>query len=160
MKGISPIIGSVIVIALAFSLAVFLGPWMWNLATHVANQTQQSTEEQLVCQQTSYDFDTGYGNYGIKWNFSKSPAELSVKIINTGSINLYNFSFEIYIDNSTSPIRHYDVTEDTQKSLLDPLKPGESTILKANITESISGILKEVKILNQVCPSFYLSQTV
>ncbi len=154
-RGISPIISVVILIVVIFSIAATVGPWMYNIVTTTTNQTSTDVDMQLLCQNTAYDFDTDYATFGVNW--SESSNILTVKIINTGTINLYNFSFEIIL-NSTI-IRYFNATVDTQKTTANPLKPGQTTMVEAyNTTVIVGSTLNEVKILNEVCPSVYINQ--
>jgi flagellin-like protein len=157
MKGISPIISSVILIMIILMLAAFVGPWMISLTQNVAEEEGNRIDLELICRQTSYDFDSSYGNSGFTWNFTNTTGVMSTKITNTGSRNIYNFTFEVIFDtDSGKTIRtepDINVTAPTQKTKGNPVKPGQSWILDAdlaNINETWS--LSEVKILNAVCP--------
>jgi len=159
IKGISPVISAVIVVAIVFAIAALSTPWMFEITQNATNQTQIYQETSLLCQNTAYDFDTDYGTYGVSWNFSGTNDTLDVKIINTGSTNLRGFSIEILIDTTTGlDIKQLDVNSTYQRTGANPLKPGQTAILKANITQDLTGTLQEVKILNEVCPSFYVAQ--
>jgi len=156
-RGISPIIATVMLILIVTVIAATVGPWMLNLARDTTNQTSTDTDTALRCQNTAYDFDTDYATNGINWTPSQS--ELKVKITNTGTINVHNFSFEITVN--TTIINIYNLTDATQRTSETPLKPGQSAILEA---DSVSGLvgstLNSVKVLNEVCPSLYVEQDV
>ena len=157
LHGISPIISVVILIAVIFSIAAVIGPWMYDIAKSTTNQTGTDINTQLTCQNTAYDFDTDYAIFGINW--SESNNKLTAKITNTGTINLYNFSFEILLNSTV--IKYFNVNTDTQKTKANPLKPGQTAILEADNTTSLIGsTLNEVKILNEVCPSVYINQEI
>lgn len=159
MRGVSPVISAVIVVAIVFGIAALTTPWMFELAQNATNQTQAYQQTSLLCQNTAYDFDTSYGIYGVSWNFSSAPDTLDVKIINTGNTNLQGFSIEILINTTTGlDIILLDINSTYQRTGANPLKPGQTTILKANITQNLTGTLREVKVLNEVCPSFYVAQ--
>jgi FlaG/FlaF family flagellin (archaellin) len=162
MKGVSPLISAIILITITFGiLGAIIGPWMFTLTYNTTQQTTESTEQKIMCTNAGYDFDPNYGINGIYWNFLGTSDELKTRITNTGTINLYNFSFEFNINITTGlETKHFSPTPSTQKTSTNPLKPGQSTILDANITEDITGTLKEVKILNDVCPSIYIDQEV
>ena len=98
MKGISPIISSVILIMIILMLAAFVGPWMISLTQNVAEEEGNRIDLELICRQTSYDFDSSYGNSGFTWNFTNTTGVMSTKITNTGSRNIYNFTFEVIFD--------------------------------------------------------------
>jgi FlaG/FlaF family flagellin (archaellin) len=160
-KATSPLISAVVLIAIIFAIAALISPWMFDLATDVSNQTGSYTEQQIKCQSTAYDFDTSFGEYGINWNFSSTPDLIETKISNTGSMSLWGFSFEIESNEASGiVIKHYGVNSTYKKTESDPLKPGQSMILKANITENLNGSLREVKILNSICPSISIKQDI
>ena len=161
MKAVSPIISAVLVVAIIFGIAAMTTPWMFGVTEEMTNKTQESQQLQLICQNTAYDFDSNYGTYGANWNLTTTDDTLDVKIINTGSVNVYNFSIEIVLNTTTElEIEHISINESYQKTGANPLRPGQSAILKANITKDLTGTMQEVKVLNTVCPSFYVSQTV
>ena len=159
LKGISPIISFVILITLVFFIATIVTPWTYNLAKNLTTQTGSSALSDIQCRNAAYDFDTNYGNYGVLWNFSGVNDTLSVKIENTGTINLYDFSLEIKLGSGESQtIKNLDINQTTQKTKSNPLKPGHSAILKAVILEDLEDSLSEVRVLNDVCPDVYVTQ--
>jgi FlaG/FlaF family flagellin (archaellin) len=154
MKAISPLISGVMIIIIAFALSTLIAPWALEIARQQTNQTGSHAEQQIICRNTAYDFDTNYGTNGVNWTSTGTNDNLTAKIINTGYQNLYNFSFEFVINNTV--ILRPNVTDATQKTTTNPMEPGQSTFL--NTTTNISGTLNEIKILNIVCPSVYARQ--
>jgi len=153
MKGVSPIISTVLMILVAVAIAAFVGPWSINLATTTANTSSTNALEQMDCQNTYYDFATDYGNHnGVNITSSGGAiVELKAKIENTGTKNVYGFSFQL--SNSTD-IYRCDVTSATQRTSSDPLRPGEEGIIEASLTGTCSGLndtITKVKVLNSVC---------
>jgi FlaG/FlaF family flagellin (archaellin) len=160
-KGVSPLIATVVVIALTLGIATFVVPWGLELARNIANETGSSANYQILCQNVGYDFDTSYENSGINWSFSGENDTLEVMIINTGSVNLYNFSIEIVINTSAGmEVKEPPLNTSTQRTSGNPLKPGRNALLKANITEDYADGLKTVKVLNEVCKLVYITQDV
>ena len=158
MKGISPIVATVVLILVVFVLGATVAPWMLGITYNITESTGTNTDYQTRCRNAGYDFDTGYGYSGVNWNFSTPNDEVSVKIVNTGSISLYNFSMELLI-NATNPyLAEYGMNATTYIGPTNPLKPGRSAILIANMTSDISGTLREIKILNDVCPTVFAKQ--
>lgn len=152
-KGISPIISTVLMILVAVMIAAFVGPWSVNLATTTSNASADNAMTQINCQNTFYDFSTDYGNNaGVNITVVGGNIwELKAKIENTGTRNVYGFSFQL---SNSSEIFNCDVTSATQKTSADPLRPGEECILDAYLTGScynISDTLTKVKIINNVC---------
>jgi len=151
-KAVSPLMSTILVISIIFVIAGIVGPWALNFSKKEVGNTGENTENQITCQSTSYDFDSSYGNSGVEWEFPQRM--LRAKVMNTGSVSLHSFSFQLYIQDSG--YRFYQ----TKNSITpdNPLKPGQSAILEANITEDLSGQLTEVKVLNGVCSTFILTQ--
>ncbi|UCD03097.1 MAG: hypothetical protein JSV63_00465 [Candidatus Aenigmatarchaeota archaeon] len=161
MKALSPIVSVVILIVLSLTIASLVAPWIYDLVLTTANETGISTEQQVRCRQAGLDFDSSYGNYGIKYNFSLNVSAnesdwIRVRVVNTGNVNLYDISFEVLIENATHEnIIHYDATDSSQFTSSYPLRPGSSSLLTANISEDWNesiALLKEVKVINSVCP--------
>ena len=159
-KALSPIVSVVILVVITISIASMVAPWMYELVTTTANQTGTNAQQQVMCRNAGLDFDTGYGYYGVKYNFSANVSAnesdwIKAKIVNTGSINLYGFTIEAtFINGSTEEIHHYSLITGSDVPASDPLRPSESAIIAANITYDINGTtttLKDVKILNSVC---------
>jgi hypothetical protein len=157
MRALSPLVSVVILVVISISIASFIAPWMYDLITTTANETGESTEQQVKCRNAGLDFDPGYGYYGADWNFTNENMSdsLKVKIVNTGNIDLWGFSFELTLDSQAGKeIRHMDPTSATQKTASSPLRASMSAIIEADITEDINGsvyTLEEVKVLNTVC---------
>ena len=154
MKALSPLISAVMIIVIAFALSALIAPWAFEMVRQQTNQTGEYADQQTICRNTAYDFDTNYGTNGVNWTSTGTNDNLTVKIINTGYQNLYNFSFEFVINNTV--ILRPNITDLTQKTSINPLEPGQSAFL--NTTTNISGTLTEVKIINIVCPSVYARQ--
>lgn len=155
VSGVSQIVSFVLLIVISIGIALIVGPWAINLVIDISGRTGNTTTTQIICQQAAYDFDTDYGTDGVLWNFTDNNNTLIAKIDNTGTQNLYGFSFEITI-NSTI-IKNFNATTNTQKTESDPLKPGQYLFLSANVTENITGDLNEVKVINTPCPQNSIS---
>jgi len=158
--GVSPLISTVVLIALVMGIAALMGPWMFSTVNTVTNQTSNTAEMELICQRTSYDFDTGYGTFGVDWNLAGASDSISVRIVNTGNTNLYNFSFELETNRTigTPQIKYFDVNSTTQRTAMNPLKPGQSVVLEAAMDEDLNGTLTRLKVLNPVCSRFFVEQ--
>jgi len=157
MKGVSPMISAVILILIVIAMSAVVGPWIIEMAKNAAEGSGEDAEQQLICQKTAYDFDTDYGISGVDWNFTGTNGTISSKIVNTGSQNIYNLSFELTLQTPYGEIivspPDVTVTSETQKTKTNPLKPGSSHIVYGdiiNINDTWS--ITEVKILNVVCP--------
>jgi len=156
MLGISPIISTVILMVVVFSLAAAVSPWIISLVTDTSNQTSASTAIEIKCRNAAYDFDTSYGIFGVGWDFSTDDNNLGSKIKNTGTVTLYNFSFELTFNETI--IEYYYATEETQRTSSNPLKPGQSAFINASLTKDVNDTLTSVKVMNIVCPDAYAAQ--
>jgi len=148
-------ISAVILILIAISLASIIAPWAYELVTNTTGNVGENTVSELECQNAAYDFVTTYGTYGVMWNFTDQGHNLNVSIKNTGTVTLYNLSFEIR-HNDTN-ITHWDATTSTRKTSSNSLKPSQTCIIAADITTDLNGTLNEVTILNDVCPGVSVS---
>lgn len=158
--GISPLISLVIIVAIIFGITAFIAPWMYETVMSITNETSSTADTEMKCQNTAYDFDTDYGTFGADWNFTASSDTLSAKVVNTGNVNLHGFSFELELNRTIGnpSIKYFDVNSTTQKTPINPLKPGQSAILEAVMDEDLNGTLTKLKILNPVCPRYYVEQ--
>jgi hypothetical protein len=153
MKAISELLSVVIIIGVIVVIAGLVGPWAMNFAGSQVNNTGGNADSQITCQAASYDFDSSYGNSGADWDFSGQDW-LRAKVMNTGTVSLHSFSFQIYVQGSGYvflPVKNA-ITPDS------PLKPGQTALLEADIAEDLAGTLTEVRVLNGVCSTFILAQ--
>ena len=72
MRGISPLISSVLLIAIILLMAAVIGPWAIRIATEAAGGATTDVNQDLICRQTGYSFDSDYGNSGVAWNFNQT----------------------------------------------------------------------------------------
>jgi len=158
LYGISPLISTIILVGLALTIATFVVPWAFELVTSTANTTATEADIQIRCQNAAYDFDSSYGTYGISWNFTGTGGvdSLSVKIINTGTVNLYNFSVELFTN--TSEIFEFGINSTYQKTPSNPLKPGRSAILHSLVNTDINGTISKLRVLNEFCQHIAIEQ--
>jgi hypothetical protein len=161
-KALSPLISVTLVVVMSIVIASFVAPWMYKLVSDTTNTTGTTAREQVKCRTAGIDFDSGYGYFGVNHNFSQNVSGnvtdlLSMKVINTGTIDLYGFTIEAELETENgSEIMHYEPTDMSQKSASNPLRPSRSAIITANITTDINAsttTLKEVRVLNRVCPA-------
>jgi len=125
-KGISPVVASVILIAVSVSIGVIVSTWITHL-------TQEQTSSSKLCAiNTLYNIDSA------KFNLSGTN-ELRLKVTNEGEQSLYGFGMvidngtEIRIVNSTHT--RLDQNNITSSS---PLKRGQSVYLIVNMTNTTS----------------------
>ncbi len=155
MKAISPLIGAIVLIGVSITVAAMVAPMVFRMAS---NPDQGKADKAIFCRNLGYDFDSSYWDYGIRHDFSGSSDWLEARISNTGTVNAYDFLFEFRIETPSGDVsKFFEPTEDTQRTLSSPLRPGRQATIKANITEDITGNLKEVRVLNRPCMDRYAS---
>ena len=146
MRGLSPLIGAIILITITFTLAATMLPWIIKLTEQSTNQTDQNVNKDIYCRDMSYDFVTEYGTYGIEWDFSGGSDYLRVKIKNYGTVNVYDFSFDLEL--SDYSLIRFSATTESQKTRINALKPGDSAVIEANIAQDLTQDLNKVIIRN------------
>ena len=156
-KGASQIISTIMLIAIVVLMAAVVGPWAMKLATESSEGATTGANQDIICRQTAYGFDSDYGSSGAVWNFSGTNGTISVKIINTGSQNLYDFSLELTMSTPTGTrliiYPEVNITSETQRTKANPLKPGYDWILDADVASiNDTWSLAKLKVINDVCP--------
>ena len=147
MKGISPVIAAVLLIAISVAVGVMISSWI----THwVSSRTQQASSACVT--NTNYRIDSA--------TFSSSTNNLTLVLTNLGSTELYGFSVQVlngtdvYVYNSTSSRVRIspNITE------TNPLKEQRSAVLIINMEDDyhsgLGGSTDQIKVLNKACPSF------
>jgi flagellin-like protein len=153
LKGISPIVAAVLLIAVAISVGVLATTWVRNW---VMEQTQQ---ELLSCV-----LDTEYHVSDVEYNTTSKL--MKAKITNKNSRKLY--SFGVVIDNGTTQL---EVAYNSSNITLSPnitsankLDRERSVYLTLNLTDytsysTIGSSATKVIITNQVCTAVTASST-
>jgi flagellin-like protein len=159
MKGVSPIISLVMLVVLVFFLGTIVTVWTVEVTRNVTNITSDVTTTKVECQYAEYDFDYDYASKGVNHSFSGASDYLYAMMQNTGTVNLYNFSVQAWVNNG-GEITVYDleVNETTQKTSANPLKPGHEALVNAVISVDINGTLTLVRVNNLACKDEYAEQ--
>jgi flagellin-like protein len=93
MKGISPLVATVLLIALTIGTAVIISTWLTTF-------TRTSTE--IVGGEASTNIICSYGGLNLKsLSYNSTTTKLAGYIENTGTIPLGNISLQIIYDNAT-----------------------------------------------------------
>jgi len=156
-KAVSELIATIIVIALVIFIGALISPWATKLAKNVTNESATSALSNIRCQYAALDFDTSYATNGVSSNFTGANPILRVKVVNKGTVDMHTFSFETEFNSSV--IKRFDPVAADQKSVADPLKPGQAAILNASISPAITGTLNNIRIIPQPCPEVAVKQT-
>jgi hypothetical protein len=151
MRGIDTLIGAIVLIGLSVSIAAMVAPALYSMAAN-----PNPGPDQAACRSTAYGFDSSYGTYGV--NYSLSPPYLKARVVNTGSMDVHGFFFELVVEESGARRSYFfEPTEESQRTVSNQLRVGREATVEANITEAVTGTLKAVRLLNRPCPGVYAS---
>jgi outer membrane receptor protein involved in Fe transport len=149
-KGVSPLIATTAIIVLVFVIAALVGPWMYQLASDITQTTGNETTHQIECNYAGYDLDSNYATNGVNW--TPALGTLYAQVKNTGTRNLYGFSFEVKMN--TTIIQTFSPTTITARTESNPLKPGQTALFNASITMGLANTtVNSVKIISSACPT-------
>ena len=147
MKGVSPIIASVLLIGITVAVGVMLSSWI----THWLGTRTQDISSACVTS-TNYKIDSA--------TFRASSGGMTLVITNLGTVELYGFSVQML--NATEVIA-YNISDAKFKispniTQSSPLKQQRSAIIVISMSgdyESGMGRTADmVKILNGACPAY------
>ena len=144
-KGISPFISAMFLIVFVIAVSSILSPWFSSFTKGKTSAVEDNSEGQIDCIFSSLDFSSS----DIEYNLTTTPDWVNITLDNTGSTNLYNFEVILTVDNE---VKVYSPTPESQKNSSNPLNPGETTILIADITDDLSGTLEKIKVVAKNCP--------
>jgi len=159
LKGISPIISTVMLIVLTVALGTIVTVWTVDVTRNVTNITGDAAMTKVQCQQAGYDFDYSFATKGINYSFATASNYIDLMLTNTGSVNLYNFSAQAWtIDGGQTAVYDLEMNSTTQRTQANPLKPGQTALLKAVVATDINGTLSLVRVNNLACKDEYAEQ--
>lgn len=91
-KGISPIISSVLLLAVSLAVVGIFSGWAPQLAQDVTQETRNNTFETISCNEASVEIRSAYYD---------SSSEVTLSVRNTGTEDLSNLSLVAYAGNQT-----------------------------------------------------------
>jgi len=149
MKGVSTFIAMVLTIAFVAGAAIIISGWLTGL-------THKQTE--IIGDETTTKTECNYAGIRIlddtvKCTFSTSPDKLNFTIENTGNIDLYNFTAEIYFGGIVYSNTTYNYFTNDNFTSSSPLKPGEKKTIIVNMDDLASGNPEWIRIVSARCPS-------
>jgi len=149
MKGISTILAFIVLIAITFSIAAMMNPWLFRAINDETDYIGNESETNIVCRNVQYSLVRGYGSEGIHMSLCEAPRYIRAKIKNYGSTNLYGFSFTLVYNESEIII---PVTQESQITESNPMRPGDEIIIEG-VPEDCLEVPNEIKITNSLgCP--------
>lgn len=140
MKGLSPIIASVFLIAIALTAATILAGWSASFASKETTLIQEKQESKIKCSNAGLAVDN------VRYNCS--AGKISLDAYNSGQISLSNLKFLVILNN-TSSFTFYANN--------DTLDPGVTTNFYNSTGDS--GINLSLKIPTFIDRAIFLSET-
>lgn len=144
-KGISPLVASVILIALVVGIASMLSPWVKTFFKKRMGQTEEVSKGRISCTNAQPVFNLD----DIHYNLTGANDSVNITLRNRGRVELYNFIVSLLIDGSS-----YSFEPKKERDSSNPLKPGLETTLRVDITENLEGTLRRVRVMAQNCPAY------
>ncbi len=150
MKGVSPLIAVVLTIAFTVGVAALISGWLTVFSKSSTGIVESQSTTKINC---------NYGGIRIvddsmKCGFTGSSDRLNFTIENTGTINLYNFTGEIYLNGIIYSYDTYNAMTNAPLSSGSPIKPNERKTLVVNITDNLASANPDwVRIVTTLCPT-------
>ena len=148
-KGISPLLATVILIALTLAVAALLGSWFTTVTRTQTDIIEKDITTQINCTSALLEI--------TDVTCSGSDDNIKVTITNLGYESLYNFSTLVIINNT------YYLNSTGGPNSTNLLKPGEQAILSYycdNTTYCVNGInVGKIRVTSHVCPDRYAEKT-
>lgn len=147
MKGISPVIAAVLLIAITVAVGVMISSWVTQW---VSNKTTQTGTGCVT--HTNYKIDSA--------TFSTATSNMTIVITNLGRVDLYGFEVEVQ---NVTEIYTYNETDTRLKispnvTESSPLKEQRSAIIIVNMEggyhTGLGSSADRLKVLNKACPAF------
>ncbi|MBI4153862.1 hypothetical protein HY501_00860 [Candidatus Woesearchaeota archaeon] len=146
MKGVSPLLEAVLLIAVAVTISVLVATWLTTLTTSETRQVKNTTTTALQCQFSNLLIQSATYNCSLNCSAGISH-NLTLTLKNTGRISID--IRHVSLLNKTGSIYAYEFNE---TKILDP---GE-TIVASNIsTDSCMGInrtIEKITVASISCP--------
>lgn len=160
LKALEPIISAVLLVSIVLVVSAAVSIWYIGFVNKTVKGEEARITESIECGHAGIDFDSSKDG-GIRWDFSgpKAGDYLDVWLSNTGSVNLYGFSFEVLAEQSGS-LEIFVLNPENDATIANPLKPGQSRLFRANVTGDISGIMKSIRVLNSACRQLVIEKAV
>jgi flagellin-like protein len=146
-KGLSPLMASIILIALTLTVAAFLGSWLTSMTKSQTGTVERGGEKLINCTNARLDI--------AAVSCSNPQGQLKIAVTNIGQFELYNFSIFVklgpnFLSNSSYPG-------------IGNLNAGEQIIFTqpcSKTTECINGtVVNLVRITPGNCPQSFTEET-
>ncbi len=149
-KGISPLLATVMLIALTLSVAALLGSWFTSVTRTQTGIIGEDITTQINCSAALLEI--------TDVTCSGNADNIKITITNLGNdIALYNFSTLVTLNNT------YYLNSTGGPNSTNPLNPGEQAILEYycdNTTYCVNGVkVAKVRVTSYICPGRYAEKT-
>ncbi len=143
MKGISPMISTVLLVAMAIAVAALLVPWVMDFARTQTNTIGTQGEKKVNCIESGLYFsssDVGYDSLS-------NPARINVSVKNSGLVDLYTFKIQFKLSGAYSDL--YDPIPNLFNAS-NPVFAGQKVTLNASMPQ-LTGTLQAVRVIARNC---------
>lgn len=154
MKGISPFVSFVLLIAVAIGTGVILSNWYYPLIQSQSKFVGEQSQKKIECNYAGIKIkdDTITCNFTATGSGSDLD-DLNFTLENTGSIDLYNFTTQIFVNNTAYSYKLYEASTNNQFLSSNPLKPDERKTVYVNITDNLpSNDADWIRVIVARCP--------
>jgi len=151
MKGLSPLMATVMLIAFTLAVAALIGSWVTSMVKTETNIVESGATEQINCSAGILDIVSVICASG-------APGNVTIAIQNLGMIDLYDFS-AVFKINSTLHTNGTYSNSSVAPNSTDPLGPGEQFILSYSYTTT-NATISSIRIAPRNCPQAYAEDTI
>ena len=149
-KGLSPLLATVMLIALTLSVVGLIGSWFVSMSRSQMEEIEEGGEKQIECTNALLDI--------VSVICSNNTEELKIGVNNIGQINLYDFSTFVEVNNT-----FYQNSTGGPNST-NVLGPGEQSILIYHCDNSLycagGATVGKVRISPGNCPQVYVEKNI
>ena len=149
-KGLSPLLATVMLIALTLSVVGLIGSWFISMSRSQMEEIEERGETQIECTNALLDI--------VDVICSNSTEELKIAVNNIGQINLYDFSTFVEVNNTF----YQNSTGGPNSTYV--LAPGGQTILVYHCDKDLycagGATIDKVRITPSNCPQVYVEESV
>ncbi len=154
MKGVSAFVSFVLLISVALGAGIIITNWYYPMVQSQSKFVEEQSQKKIECNYAGIKIkdDT------ITCNFTATGSgadldRLNFTLENTGSINLYNFTAQIFVNSTAYSYRVYEGSTNNEFLSNYTLKPDERKTVYANITANLpSSDADWIRVIVSRCP--------
>jgi flagellin-like protein len=135
-KGVSPFIASVVLIALAVTVAGVFSAWLTSFTKETAKEVEKHSEKRVIC---------SYGGIALEdLKYNKTTGNFSGKVENIDIIPLGNIDLEIFYGDDTRGKIDLNLT----------LEPGEKDVFNIDVLKMNTTAYNKIRVITN-CSNVY-----